>query len=142
MISHCDIWGALVDVDVQLIERGEGLLALGAADLNRQACAHLGPDECHLGAQAELATRLLDTVLGARQHSPQQVGDVLMPHPNTVVLPQGSHTMQSFLFKQGQKLEVIQETALTPLWTTILHHLADHLRLDSNTNYFSTALPP
>ncbi len=52
-----------MNVNVQLVVGNVGLLPGGTADLNGQPCAHFGPDECHLGSQPKLASRLLDAIL-------------------------------------------------------------------------------
>ncbi|KAA6423703.1 MAG: hypothetical protein FRX49_06274 [Trebouxia sp. A1-2] len=44
-------------------KRATGLLPGGTADLNGQPCAHFGPDECHLGSQPKLPSRLLNAIL-------------------------------------------------------------------------------
>ena len=77
-----------MDVNVQLVVGLEALARAGAGNLDRQPGAHLGPDERHLGAQAELAARLLHPVLGPREHPAQQAGDVLVGHANAIVLQQ------------------------------------------------------
>lgn len=78
--------GLLVYVDVQPVVGDEALAVLGAPHLDGQARAHLGPDQRHLGAQPKFAACLLQPILGAGQHAAQQVGNVLMRHPNAVVL--------------------------------------------------------
>ena len=54
---------SLMNVNVQLVVGNVGLLPDGTADLNGQPCAHFGPDECHLGSQPKLPSRLLNAIL-------------------------------------------------------------------------------
>lgn len=54
---------SLVNVNVQLVVRDAAMLGGAASDLDGQPCAHLAPDEGHLGAQAKLAPCLLHAVL-------------------------------------------------------------------------------
>ena len=75
-----------VDVDVELVHRHLRRVPPRGPDVDGQARAHLRPDERHLGAEAELAARLADAVLGAGQHAAEQVGDRGVGHAHAVVL--------------------------------------------------------
>ena len=75
-----------VDVDVQLVVRNGGAAPARGPHLDRQARAHFGPDQRHLGAQPELAAGLADAVLGPGQDPAQQVWDGRVRHADAVVL--------------------------------------------------------
>ncbi|KAI0564278.1 Type II DNA topoisomerase VI subunit B [Gracilaria domingensis] len=65
---------------------GDGAVLLRCGDVHRQAGAHLGPDERHLGAEPKFTARLPHAVLGARQDAPHHVGHVAVRHAAAVVL--------------------------------------------------------
>ena len=53
--------------------------------LDGEAGGHFGPNESHLGPQTKLAPRLAHAILGAGQHTPQQVGDGIVGHAHPIV---------------------------------------------------------
>ena len=75
-----------VDINIEVVMRNVGLLGACRPYLNRQPCAHLGPDKRHFSAQPKLATSLLHAVLRPRQDTSKQIGNVLVPHASTIIL--------------------------------------------------------
>ena len=83
-----------LDINVKGVGGYEALIHASAADADWKACAHLGPDQCHLGAKSKLASGLLDTVFGAGQDPAKQVRNVLVDHAHPIVLQHG-HSMNT-----------------------------------------------
>lgn len=53
-----------VNINIQLVVGDEILFLQGTPDLDGKPCAHLRPDQSHLGTQAKLPTGLFHTIFG------------------------------------------------------------------------------